>query len=460
MIHILTYQDFEAATNKADFLVKAIEEYRQSDMFLDAVVAQAYYERRNIEILNRLSYVEKMNQPKRSKVKFHKLCSGYFPKFVKQEAQYLLGNGVTLDEAVKEKLGPKFDKDLQRAGTQALVDAVNWGFWSIDHLLVFRATEFCPLLDEMTSDLKAGIRFFQIAENKPMYIELFEIEGITKYKKDSESGTAVEIQSRTAYKHKVIQFENGTEEPVDNENYPVIPIFPLYANELKQSELTQGIKSLIDAYDFISSDLIDGIDQVEGVYWVLKNFGGDNVSELLEEIRTIKATYTSRETSDVDNHVIEAPYQAKHVALELLEKQLYADYMALDIKALTGGSLTNVAINVAKTDFDLKCDIFEWQCSDFVENILKLLGIEGETIQFKRRSITNDTETIDNISTMISDGYVDDQWAIENNPIIPDEDQKELLDRVLLAKEQQAQREYQFEDDNDSGDDNQGDDDE
>ena len=68
-----------------------------------------------------------------------------------------------------------------------------------------------------------------------------------------------------------------------------LPIFPLYANELKRSELTDGIKGHIDAYDFISSDLADGITHVEGVYWYIKNYGGDNAAELIKEIQQLKA---------------------------------------------------------------------------------------------------------------------------------------------------------------------------
>lgn len=344
----------------------------------------------------------------------------------------MLGNGVTLDEAIKSKLGAKFDKDLQRAGMQALVDAVNWGFWDVNRLKVFRATEFCPLLDEMTSNLKVGIRFFQLDENKPMYIELYELDGITKYKQESESGKLEVIAQKQAYKVKVFA-DNVSEIVTDTENYPEIPIFPLWGNELHQSEFTSGFRSLVDAFDAINSDLADGITQIEGVYWVLKNFGGDKVSELIEEIQELKAVYTDRSDSGAEPSVIEVPHQTKQVALELLEKQMYDDYMALDIKALTGGSLTNVAINVAKTDFDLKCDIFEWQCADFVENILRLIGVTDPVIEFKRRSITNDTEKIQNIYTYRDD--IDHETALRLNPEIPDEMVEEILQRF---EEEQA----------------------
>lgn len=135
-----------------------------------------------------------------------------------------------------------------------------------------------------------------------------------------------------------------------------------------------------------------------------------------------------------ENRTVEIPYQAKQVALDLLTAKMYEDTMTLNIKALSGGSLTNVAINVAKTDFDLKIDLFEFQAIDVVNNILNLLGVTGASPKFKRRTLTNDTETVNNISAMMSDGYVDVQWCIENNPLISDDEQAELLQRVELAR--------------------------
>ena len=400
-------------------------------------MAQKYYARENVEILKRLSALQRTTSPDLNVI-YHKLCSGFFPFFVKQLSQYLLGNGVTLDEATKKRLGVKFDKALQKMGIQALVDGVNWGFWNkatkripYEHLLVFRATEFVPLFDENNADLRAGIRWTQIDPEKPIVYYLFTEKEVINYKSENNNTGIVEVD-RQSYVKKVRKDGEG-EEIVDTDNYPTIPIFPLYANELKRSEFN-GMKATIDAYDFINSDLADGITQVEGVYWIIKNFGGDDERELVQTLQKWKAIVDDGDAnSGAESHSIEIPYQAKQTALELLRKQLFADFMALDVESIQGGSLTNVAINVAKTNLDLKADLFEWQCADFVESTLALIGIVEEP-KFKRRTITNDTETINNISIMLSDGYIDNKWAVENNPLIADVDQSDLLDRLALEQ--------------------------
>lgn len=393
-------------------------------------MAQKYYNGKNDAVLKRLTYLQK-NGVHDSKVIFHKLCSGFFPKFIKQESQYLLGNGVTVSYEAKKALGgDKFDNLLQKTGLQSLVDGVNWGFWNVDHLVVFRATEFLPLYDEMTGSVRAGIRFWQISSEKPFYVEVFEEDGFTRYKSTSGlEGFLIEEKKRS-YK-EIIHRDVISYEVVGAENYCRLPIFPFYANDLKQSELTNGIKSMIDAYDFISSDLVDGITLIEGVYWVIKNYGGDEVADLIKELETLKATYTD-DDSNAESSIIELPYQAKETALKLLSKQLYTDFMALNMSELTGGSLTNVAINVAKTDFDLKVDLFEWQALDFVNNILSLIGYENEEIQFKRRTITNDTETVQNIYTMRAD--LDHETALDLNPLIPDQMVDDILRRFAAEQ--------------------------
>lgn len=112
----------------------------------------------------------------------HKIASGFFPRFVNQQNQFLLGNGVTLTDANnKEKLGAGFDRRLQKLGHAAIVGGVAFGFWNLDHLDVFRVTEFVPLYDENNGALMASIRFWQVAKDKPLRATLYELDGYTDY---------------------------------------------------------------------------------------------------------------------------------------------------------------------------------------------------------------------------------------------------------------------------------------
>jgi len=224
------------------------------------------------------------------------------------------------------------------------------------------------------------------------------------------------------------------DEVLSTANYQRLPIIPLYANTERHSELTPAIKAKIDAYDNILSDFADNLDRANDVYWVLNNFGGttDDIAQMLEEIQRIKAVANlsdgSGSSSTAEPHTIEVPYAARQTALDILERALYQDYMALNIDALTGGSLTNVAIRAATANLNLKADRYEWQVFRFVQQLLALLGVTTEEIRFQRQCIANESETVADIAAMRPD--IDRRTALKLNPYI----QPEEID-MLLAQE-------------------------
>ena len=119
---------------------------------------------------------------------------------------------------------------------------------------------------------------------------------------------------------------------------------------------------------------------------------------------------------------------ARQAALDILQKQLYSDYMALSMEELTGGSLTNVAIETAMTNLNLKADRYEWQCFSFVQKVLRLLGVETEEIKFKRQTLVNRSETVADIGLMRD--YIDQETALKLNPYIEQEEIPEIMERL------------------------------
>lgn len=445
-----TFQDYEKAADQGKverdrFIISAINDYQSSEQYKTALIAQAYYARNNVGISSRASFLERFGI-NRSKIRFFKMKSGHFPKFVKQLSSYLLGNGVTLPPEIKEKLGDRFDKQFMKAGLNALVDGVSYIFWNKDRLLVYRATEFMPLFDEMTSDMMAGIRFWQIDADKPVYMELYEQDGITLFKQENNSTVLIEERAKRAYEQVVVSDITG-DYVVDTTNYPKIPVFPLYANDIKQSELDPGFQENIDAYDFLSSELVDGACWTDGVYWAITGYGGNanDARQLIQEIQTLKATFDDRsDKSNIHGQSLEIPYNAKKAALELIERRMYADWMMPD-NQLEGRQITATEIKMGNQALDLKADGFEMQCIDTIQNLLDLLGLPIDEIEFKRRTLNNDTEMIDNLSKMLADGAIDTQFYVEACPLIPDDKQEELLERLALEEQEEAEETFPIE---------------
>jgi hypothetical protein len=419
---------------------KIVEAYKGSVDFLYALEADMYFAGDNREVMEKViitldSVKDENGNSKARNVKVigNRVSSNFFSRFVVQQNQFLLGNGVQLtDDALKGKLGRAFDTALQQAGEYALIQGVCFGFWNLNHLEVIKAASDCrsgfvPLYDEDTGALMAGIQFWQIAEEKPKHYRVFELDGLTEYKQSNVRVLATDV--KRGYVQKVRTDAISTQTVGEN-NYSTLPVIPFYGNSLMRSELSMNIKSKIDLYDRIFSDFGDNLDRTNDIYWVINNFGGtsDQIIEMLAEINRIKATYTEAGASGqstAEPHTIEVPYLARQVALDLLEKALYKDYMALNMDEITGGSLTNVAIKIATTNLNLKADRYEWQAFTFVQRVLALLGVETEDIQFKRRVISNDSETVQDIYAMRSD--ITRKKALELNPYIQADEIEELL---------------------------------
>lgn len=377
------------------------------------------------------------------KVKFHRLRNAFFPRAVKKIVLYLMGNGATLEDTTKAKIDRKFDNAMIIGAINACVDGVVWGFPDLDKLTFFRATEFVPLVDERTDKIMAGIRFWQIDVNKPMYIELFETDGITEYVATDKVSGIKETTPKRPYKQTVRQ-DAFTTTVIDGENYGVLPIFPLYANELGTSELTTGLKALIDAYDFISSDLVDGITLLEGLYGIVKNYGGQDAQQLLAEVHQLKVLMSDGEDAEASLQTVEIPFAAKQMALELLEKRMYSDWLLPD-STNDGRAVTATEIKAAREDMDIKADLLEWQVAEFIENVLRLKGSDEPIPNYKRRTTNNDTETVGNISIQLLGGWIDEEEAIKLDPTIPQVDKEELTERLKLRDAESDNDRYPIE---------------
>jgi hypothetical protein len=333
-----------------------------------------------------------------------------------------------LEDSTRDKLKKNFDKVLLNIGNNALVDGVCWGFWDVEAGLVpFRATEFFALPDERTGSPAVGVRFWQIDKDKPLYISVYEKDGVTEYR---YADNVISInEPKKAYITKMASDITG-DRAIGIEVHDVLPIFPLYANELRQSEIV-GLKGWIDAYDFVASDLVDGITFIDGIYSLVKNYGGNDLNDLVTEITERKIIRTDGVDSGADMKAIESPFMGKKESLEWLENRMQIDFMVPS--QISGRAATATEINLAREPLDFKADIFEMQVVDFVENILKLLGIEDVEPKFNRRTTTNDTEITNNIVSMRGDLSL--ETALKLYPLVPDdmveENMRQLAEEIM-----------------------------
>lgn len=443
---MLTYQDLlevgENDAQRTEFVFSAINKHKATPMYYNACVADAYDRQQNETILKyqKLLYTMSGKAVPDNFSANYKLCSNFFHRFVLQQNQFLLGNGVVWeDDSTDDKLGKDFDARLQELGHDALVAGVAFGFWNYDHLEVFNLREFVPLYDEDNGALMAGIRFWQVSPDKPIRAVLYEVDGYTDF--IAKKGEKSILHAKRAYKEKVrVSAVDGTE-IYDGENYPSFPIVPLFANQHKQSELI-GIRESIDAYDLIKSGFANDLDDASQIYWVIQNAGGmDDIdlTKFLERIKTVKAAVVEDEGARAESHTIDVPYAAREAILERIRADLYADYMALDTKDIVGGANTATQIRAAYEPMNNKADMYEYQVLDFLQSLLAIIGIDDNPT-FTRSMIVNVQEEI---NTVIASGaYLPEDYVREKIlTILGDGDKVEDIQRQIDADELNASEE-------------------
>lgn len=458
---MITYQDYQEVLErqsealKLDFILSAIASHKASDEFKIALDANEYDKQQNSTIMNYISYM--YNTSGHKVVDFtasnNKICSNFFHRLNTQRNTYLLGNGVsftdhkktiqnedgtetTIDET-KEKLGKRFDIDLKDGAYKALIHAVSFGFWNLDHLVFFTLDEFVPMWDEETGNLRGGIRFWQLQADKPLMVILYEEDGYTRYKKGKDDKTLILVEDKKSYIKKETKSEDGGVEKIEYSNYKSFPIVPLWGSKRRQSTLV-GMKGQIDVYDLVKSGFANDLDDVAEIYWIIGGGGGMDNKDFSDFRRRLKLNHIASvdtENSSVTPQTIDIPYQARETFLSDIRNSIYEDFGGLDVHTISASS-TNDHIDAAYQPMDEEADDYEFQVTEFIQSILDLIGIEDNPV-FKRNRISNQQEQTQMI--LSASEYLDSETILNKLPFITVDEVSEIMARKDAEMEEQME---------------------
>lgn len=448
-----TYQDLLAVgpveQNRIDFILAAIAEHQQSDAYKLATDAEAYYHGENPTIMRYEKIVRDAlgKVHKNTAAANHKIASSFLKFAIRQKCSYLLGNGVTFTNPdTKKKLGRTFDGLTLKIAKAAKIEGVCFGFWNYDHIERFKFTEFVPLYDEEDGTLKAGVRFWQLAPDKPRRITLFELDGYTDYiqNKRDENEPVMVLNEKRPYKTVTRWNIAEGEEILAGKNYPSFPIVPLKNGTRSQPEL-KGRQGAIDALDLLSSGMVNNVDEASIIYWLIQGAGGmDEVDDANFLAQVVRSHVAHAETDQsVSPHQLEAPVAASESALAMLRERLYSDFSCVNPTAITVGNQTATAILANYSVLDQDTDDFETYVTDFIEGILALAGID-DVPTYTRSRIVNASEELQKVieaSQFTGDAYTTKKILT----ILGDADQYEAVQAAKLAAAVQAAQQAESE---------------
>lgn len=403
---IPTFQDFEEATDVTEFVSSAIATYRQSETYKTACLADEYDAQRNPTVAGmiRTLFNAAGTKVEDRTASNHRIASNLFNRLNTQRCMYSLGNGISFvdpeearkgeKDTTKEKLGKHFDHVIREVGYHALIHGCSYMFWDSDRVYEFTATEFVPLDDEVTGELKAGIRFWQLDRNKPLNAVLYEKDGYTEF--SDASGELRETKKKSAYRvtYQYTDYDDTTV-VVDEENYPDVPVVRAYGSRLKQSTLV-GLKESIDAYDLILSGFANDLQDCAQIYWIVENYGGMDDDDLAEFLDRLKLNHiVGMDTGaggKVTPYTQDIPYQARQTFLDDMKARIYEDFGALDVHTIAAGA-TNDHIDAAYQPLEENAADFEHWIGDAIVQLLSLQGIDDSPV-FKPKRISNQLEQV------------------------------------------------------------------
>lgn len=453
-----TYQDFVNEPDVIRAVINAITNHRNSDEYKTALSADKYDKQQNETINNYVKTIFSLTgvPVEDFTASNNKLASNFFHRLNTQRCTYLLGNGVsftdhksetvvngltTVTDKTKETLGNKFDSDLKRLAYFALIHGICFGFWNLDRLYVFPITEFKPLWDEESGALRAGIRFWRLAKDKPMTVVLYEEDGYTKFKSKSVVGLDLDQASeKHPYKTIINKTEADGEEIVGYDNYGSLPIIPMWGSSLKQSTLV-GMREKIDSFDLIRSGFANDLSDCAQIYWLLENYGGMTDEDLAKFRDRLKinhiAVADTANGGSVTPYTQEIPHTARKIYLDEIRAGIYEDFGALDVHTVAAGA-TNDHIDAAYQPLDEEADDFEYQVAEFIEQLLTLIGIE-DTPSFKRNRISNESERTQMI--LSAGEYLDTETILQKLPFITVDEVTNIMAKADMESESRFETE-------------------
>jgi len=452
---VITYQDYEKATDKTKFVQSAISKYRGSAEYLKAVKEQEYMAGRNTEIMNTRKIIYDMRGiPMNNFTAANfKIRNRMIHRLVTDRCSYSLGNGVSFSDhkekdnrdgqtvtvdTTKEKVGDEFDQAVYQWAYWAQANGAAYLYAHIGHekdeweYTLFRKTEFLPLYDERTGALRGGIRFWSIEWGKrPICAVLYTETGYTRYetpeKKNSLSALE-EMEKERPYVETVDVSDAYGEEVTGSEPMPMLPIFPLYSGQNKDSAL-DNLKPLIDAYDMILSGFANDLKDCAQVYWLIS--GGMGMTEpdkqqLLDRLILQHMAVIDGENSSITPYTQDIPYNARKEALNSLRDQMYENFGGFDVRMVSAGE-TNDHIEACYWPMDEEADAFEYQLIIAIRMILSMMGIE-DTPVFVRNKVSNQKEMTEMI--LAAGAYLDSQTILEKLPWITVDEVDGILARL------------------------------
>lgn len=170
--------------------------------------------------------------------------------------------------------------------------------------------------------------------------------------------------------HSIFQMDGNGK--MGGTSYGFIPFFRM-DNCKKQVSALPPIKDLIDDYDLCNCGLSNNIQDTNEALYVVRGFQGDNLDELMTNIRAKKHIGVD-EDGGVDVMTVAIPVEARKTKMEIDEKNIYRFGFALNTAGLKDtAATTNLAIQSAYSLLELRAKKLENRLKPFLRKLIDVV---------------------------------------------------------------------------------------
>lgn len=418
-----------------------------------ARVGERYYEGKH-DILNyKLFYYDADGEIQEDKTRSNvKISHPFFTELVDQESQYILNGDRFVKSDIPElqdELDKVFGDDFTSELTETITNTVSKGFGYMycykdkHNNFKFENADAMGVVEVRAKDTDDNCKYviyWYIDRNtktqkKIKRIQVWDDTQIYFYTQSDDGAIVIDDTEEYNPRPHIVYRNSDDDESLYYDTLGFIPFFRLDNNRKQLSGLSP-IKALIDDYDLMACGLSNNITDSAESYFVVSGFQGDNLDELITNLKTKKHIGVDV-GGNVDMKTVNIPYEARATKLALDETNIYRFGMGFNSAQLGDGNITNVVIKSRYALLDLKCNKLEKNLRKFLREMIQIvldnLNNKNNTdyqqkdvyFDFKREVITNasdnanikkieaDTKAVEINLILGLKGVIDDETVIK-----------------------------------------------
>ena len=438
-----------------EFIMETIKNFDKSEARVKMLEGEKYYNNGN-DINNRVIYRFEDERPVVDETKpNNKISHGFMKLLVDEKVGYFIGQApkITSDNLdLENKANGILDDEFIDILHDVCIEASNKGIaWLHPFINEGGKLEFINIPSEQIIPLWRDIKHTKL-------------DGVIRYYfVDEYVGTSLQQTMKVEYwTHNEVKYYvnvNGTliediEVVQDSEHlghfnvdgqefgWGEIPYIPFKNNSSELNDLT-FVKSIVDEYDKSVSDTANLLDEIQDIVYVLKNYGGTNLSEFMRDLKYYKSIKVDEDGGvETINSQINIDAVEKH--LDRLKKDFYQFGQGVDINTdRFGNSPSGVALEFLYSNLKLKVNNTERKFKSSFKRVFyfvcKYLEIQRQgkydpndlKVTFIRTIISNIAETIDSINKSVT--VISKKTALENHPWVANVNEE--LERIKDEEE-------------------------